>query len=261
MTLWVFGDSFSLTSNNLNPNQWMHKVAADLNTDVKAFGLYGSSLAFTFQKFNLARNKIQQNDILIINITGTDRQWFFKNYPQHNSNESPTNNNLETEAIDNYRRFLDYNQDVKFTYLLDFLYNVQYLTKKLNLHTIILINLRDEYNFIESKRTLFPLLSIASGLLLDISVNEFIPDAVHILNKGANDPRLNHLIRSNHLVLADKILNNIKNKNRIDLTKGFTEKVITTESFTDVNFIKEELFDNIVNSFISIDVNKIGTQL
>lgn len=263
MTVWVFGDSFSLTTNNPHPGQWMHKIAEKFRTTAKSYGLHGSSLEFTYHRFNLVRNEIKQNDIVIINLTRSNRHWFFKNFPAHHGNDSPTHNNDEVNAMKFYRDFLDKNLEIPNIYLLNFLYNLHGLTKKLGLKTIILSNANEEHNLLLEKRNQFPLFSIAKGMLRDLSINEYTPNSQYLLSEaktvGAFDPRMNHLIRSNHNNLANKIINNIVYQTPIDLTEGVVSNLVTKELLEDKDFIEYELFNNWTQMFHSIDLNDIGS--
>lgn len=259
MTLWVFGDSFSLTTNNPHPDQWMHRLGKELDTPVKCFGLHGSSLEFTYYRFNISRNEIQENDVVVVNLTRSDRRWFFKNYPTIHGYVAPDNDPNSLEAIQQYHQLLDKNQDVPNTYLLNFLNNLHYLTKRLNLKTVILSNANEEHNLMIEKQSQFPLFSIAKGMLRDLSINEYKKEFQYLLTEtkiaGAFDPRMNHLIKSNHVILAYKILSNIKNKTPINLTEGVMKNVVTKELLEDESFIIEELFDSWTQSLYSLNLN------
>ena len=65
----------------------------------------------------------------------------------------------------------------------------------------------------------------------------------------------NHLIKSNHIILAHKILSNIKNKTPINLTDGVMKNVITKDLLEDESFMIEELFDSWTKSLYSLNLN------
>jgi len=245
MTLWVFGDSFAQMKDN-TPEQWMQKAATDLGTTPWSMGLNGSSLEFTYHRFNIARKKIEGNDVVVLVLTGLDRRWFFKDFPGHNSNTSPRGDKKETKAIELYREHLDFNPDVHKVYLIDFLFNVHALTEKLNLHTIIIANFLDVYDFLLDKRNRFPLFNFANGILLDVSMYEYTYEFFDKDNQGKtygdNDRRLNHLLKTNHLILAKKIVENVKNKTTIDLTTEFEKHLMSEDAVNDPTFSKNELF-------------------
>jgi hypothetical protein len=257
MTLWVFGDSYAEHYSSLN-DQWMTSVANVLNTDLKCFGLVGSSTEFTFNSFLNVRNQIKKNDIIIILLTTHSRRWFFKLYPSHTANPQigtdyknpvsvyePTGFNDIDDALKLYEEFLN-NQSVFESYLENFLYSLDYLTKKLNCHTIIIPNFYDTGYFLKDKKELFPNLSFAKGMMVDISLNEFTKDYLIEYTTSTKDLRVNHLMKYNHNVLGNKILNNIQNKIEIDLTMDFIKHIINKDKIMDNEFIKDELFNGIL---------------
>lgn len=256
MTIWVFGDSFAQMTDK-NDDQWMQRISKNINTDVISKGLNGSSLEYSFDQFNKERSNIKQNDVLIILLTGFDRYWFFRDYPNNNSLKSPTNNNKETKSIENFVTYLNKDlmvndtyflnfPDIKEIYLLNFLYNVRHITENLGLHTIFISNFLDTSLYLNKIKDQFPQFNFVNGLLLDVSTHEYEYEYYYKFYKnlpyGYNDIRTNHLIKSNHIILADKIIDNIKNKNPIDLTTGFVKHVINENAVKDNTFIKEELF-------------------
>ena len=261
MTVWVFGDSFSLTTNNPHPEQWMHIIAQKFKTCAYSYGLHGSSLEFTYHRFHLVRNELRQNDIVIVNLTRNNRRWFFKDFPTHHGNESPIHDKNEEQAMQTYREILDRNPDPPLIYLYNFLYNLHGLTKKLGLKTIILSNANEEHDLMLEKRNLFPLFSVAKGMLRDLSINEYRKDFQYLLSQtktlGDFDPRMNHLIRSNHINLANKIIDNIVYQTPIDLTQGIVADLVTKELLEDKQFIEYELFNNWTQMFNNIDLNDI----
>lgn len=255
MTVWVFGDSFSQPAEEHVPEQWMNRLAESLDTTARSLALNGSSLEFTYHRFNIARKKILANDTIIINITDMNRRWFFKAHPGHNKDVSPTGDKKETKAIELYRQHLDHNKEIHQTYLIDFLYNVHAITESLNLKTVFLVNFLDEYNFLKDIQHNYPLFTFAKGLLVDVSLYEYTHEHFEKEqskgNIGDRDPRLNHLCKTNHLILANKIYDHIKNNVPLDLTNGFSKHLFSEEALNDSMFIKHELFDNAVQKIYS----------
>ena len=251
MTVWIFGDSFAhLIDNTLmeSHNQWEFQIANRLNQPLRCFGDGGTSLDFTYEKFNSVRDEIQENDILIIALTDLDRRWFFRDRPTEScvwAKDKFKNNNNEFEAFKKYALYLNHREIYK-TYLIDFLYNVSFLTMEKNLHTIILPCFSDTFNIIEGKKTNFPLFNIPNNFLFEISNSEFTENFLKLggmLLLGSQDLRLNHFIKSNHDVLADKLYNNIINKIPLDFTQGFIKNIVDTNNLKDIEFSKKELFN------------------
>lgn len=257
MNLWVFGDSYAEIFKSLN-DQWANIIAKELGANIKSYGLAGSSVEYTYKKFNLVRDDINKGDIIIIALTTHSRRWLLKNYPGQTSTPdvenkgytfsvvSPTNNAEEQEAINLYYQFLNHNNLLKNvvneTHLTNFLYCLDYITKKKNLTTIILINFFDTNEWIEDKKECFPNLYFAKDMMLLISLNELTKKAMVSLDTSTQDLRVNHLIKSNHLILANKILSYIRNKTPIDLSEGFVKHVLDQKKLKDPSFIETELF-------------------
>lgn len=256
MTVWVFGDSYAEYYGL--KDQWMHKVASTLKTDLKSFGLVGSSIEYTFDKFNSVRDNISKQDIIIIALTTYNRRWFFKEYPQHTAYPKPKTNFVKPKLIYSNTGFDEVDESLKMyetylknnkiheTYLLNFLYNLHDLTSKLNLHTIILINFYDTENFLKNKREEFPLFHFSKDKLLNISMNEYSKDYITRHDFSQPDIKVNHFIKSNHLILAKKIVNNIKKHQPIDPTTGFIRHIFNEKSLVDPVFVKKELFNGII---------------
>ena len=100
--------------------------------------------------------------------------------------------------------------------------------------------------WIKDKKELFPHIHFSVDKLLDITMNEFTKEYIINMDSTITDKRVNHLIKSNHAILANKIVDNIKNKTPIDLTKGFIKHIVDDNSLSDEKFINNELFGGIV---------------
>ena len=151
------------------------------------------------------------------------------------------------------------NTDPSFVYLINFLYNLHNITKKLNLKTIVMSNANEEHNLMLESQKHFPLFSIVKGMLRDLSINEYKKEHQYLLtqtkNIGAFDPRMNHLIRSNHLILAHKMLQNILHNTPIDISQNIMKNVIYKELLEDDKFMEYELFNNWTQTLYHLDLN------
>lgn len=158
MKVWVFGDT---------PDDGL----VSLKTKVEAMGyeyqslaLAGTALEFTYQRFNIARKKIANNDTVIVVLTDFNRRWFFREYPQAAiTDRSPTDNKKENKAIDLFREHLDH-KEIHRVYLIDFLYNLYALTEERNLRTIVVPEFDDVRAFLQEKKELFPLFEIKDNI-------------------------------------------------------------------------------------------------
>lgn len=249
MTVWVFGASGSHVIDN-EPDQWPRHLANLLNTNVNSLALTGTSLDYMYQKFMEVRNDIAENDVILISVIGFEREWLFKDYPHKSMLFAPPNDDRRyKEAIEYYIRYLQ-SKELQELKLINFLYNLDYLSKQKNLKTILIIPYVDIGEFLNYKKDLFPHLHIAKGLLIEVSCNEI---EKNILRRQQyinfdDDRRLNHLTRSNHIILSQKIHNWITQEIPVDLTEGFVENHYTDDAKKNTEFIKYELFNNAVDA-------------
>lgn len=240
MTIWIFGDSFAHNWNH--KDQWMNQLSNKMNGDVKCFGLAGSSLDYTYTKFNEVRNDISVLDTVIILLTNIERRWLFEDRPNDCCFTDPEDIG-ERRALKYYQLYLNH-EEIFEVYLYNFLHNLHYLTKKLNLYTLIISNFFQEDNWLISKRKEFPHLCFANGILYDISLGEIKKNSnVPVDKLLTNDFRFNHLIKSNHDILAEKIAENVDKKDTISLDNFITD-IIDEKILLDEEFRKTELFDN-----------------
>lgn len=232
-TLWSFGDSYAeCYARDVNNEQYLNLIAKRLNYTHKSFGLSGTSISYTSYMFNQIRDNIQCDDKVVIVLTNLFRHWFFGDRPK----EAALNVNLshaEQKAIKHYMLYLENNLEWK-TALLDFLYNVDYVTKEKNLKTIVMYGFYDVQNFTNFKEYKFENIRFANGTLDNMQRREFKADLynkwVQVEKEQMGDPRLNHITKSNHYILADKIVDYFENNVNIDLTKDFLTDILDKDT-------------------------------
>lgn len=240
MTIWVFGDSFSKHFEYL-PDSWVEKTRRILNQDIQSFSKAMTTLEYSFYKFNEQRPNIKSNDIVIMSITTLPRRWFWKDRPFRGLDLDETDLN----ASNYYEKYLINLDDVHKVYLVNFLYNLHYLTKKLNLHTILLFNFYDFDKTIEPIIRDFPLFHVANGRVGIASDYEYKDDIVKNINTEwfmKWDKRINHFIRSNHLKITEQFVDNIKHKTPINFSQGLITGVLDDNLLQDPKFTDYELF-------------------
>jgi hypothetical protein len=241
MTLWTFGDSFAQPFDH--PKQWLNQVATTLRHEHKAFGYSGSALEYTYRKFYEIRNDIHDNDIIVISLTDLHRKWFFKHEP--NIWKTYLNEDCKelAQAMDSYRLHLNSNVDVAHTNLYNFLYVVNDISEYTR--TVIVANFYTEYELLNKWAAEFNNLHIAKGVLFEVSLSEFsrtVKKKEGFENFLAGDSRANHLTRSNHTVLANKIIDCVNYNKTVDLTQGFVSSTIDEAILEDSHFVNNELF-------------------
>lgn len=237
--LWVFGDSYAdvlsikyVLGNKYEDISWNYRLASVLNLNIKNLGCSGTSLEYVYFKFDEVKDQICENDVVILVLTNLDRRWIVRDKP----NVPPWQ--LDSSELRVFKYLLDFPELYKI-YLQNFLINVAYLTKKLNLHTILIPCFDNTAEVLHEMDCELPF-HIANGTLLSVSEAEFINPEDHKTLKL--EPRLNHIINSNHGILANKIVDNINRKIPIDLTTDFINGVIDSKLNIDNDVFRDREF-------------------
>ena len=229
--LYIFGDSFAEYEDNIDW-LWTDLVAATLGHDRTNFSRGGSGLEYTFEQFEQCRASITQDDLVIICLTEATRVYFFKDFPVISAAESihhvdPLVRSTITKdqllAIKYYQTYFEHIHMHKMKFhLLNFLHSANALAAELKIKIIIIdAVLQDTIDCNRYKN-----LIIANGSLFNVSNNE-VP-----VKFRRNDKRPNHLCRSNHAILAKKVVDTITTNVALDLTLGFNEKIIKELTFS-----------------------------
>ena len=134
-TLWTFGDSFidcTYYTNNCE-YAWANQLAEKLQINHTALGMGGTALAYTYKEFDRCRTMFHSDDIILICLTSPIRKWFYEDIPYMHIAYNPDDSDSRDTKY--FRLYLD-NEINDFTYLENFLYNVNYASK--HLKTIVL---------------------------------------------------------------------------------------------------------------------------
>jgi len=243
--LWVCGNSFTVQDNDWNT--WIKQVTDRNNYNPAYLSIGNSSLDYIYQTFNEFRPYVEEGDVIILAITDTNRRWFIRSEPDNAVFRSVTREDEVGEAMNAYLQHLD-NLTVFETYLENFLHNLNNFSRKKKVHTILIPCFEHVDEIINNPqyKKRFESLHIADGNLMVLSRNEFEPGeflASGIL-RTVYDPRANHLIRSNHDIMANKLQENIENKTPITLKKGFKENILNRTIMDQAEFGAEEQFGN-----------------
>ena len=233
--LYFFGDSF--VQNRAFPYwAWTKSIGKTLGIEYKNLAQGATSLEYTYGEFELHHQKFVPGDILIVGITNEDRFNFFPDRQRLSTLwafDAKMHRYLPEEktAVEYYLKYL-YNPANQSRHLINFLHNVQDVTKRKSLRTIIIQTLGlSNYTNSLLYPGRFDKLYIATGTLHSISMSELAvgqnSDISH--DKNGIDMRYNHLCKSNHDILSGKILKHLTDNDPIDLTVGFNKKIITPE--------------------------------
>lgn len=244
MTLWAFGDSFIAPDFGPHEYLWPKAIAKKLETPLNNLGKGATALEYTYHQFELNCEKFQQEDIVLIALTGLNRYFFFLDRPMLSNPQMAFHfkENIcqeEIRAFEQFKKWLDVSDHNHKNNLINFLYHVSDKTKVNNLKTIIFFSFENEDADSLVKR--FPSMYFVPGNLCEISRMECDTDEIFDLF-SKEDVRGNHLIRRNHQVLTEKIVNHIENNCPIDLSEGFSKKVITKQTYNDHSFRQIEFF-------------------
>lgn len=232
-TLWIFGDSFA--EHHYHDNQWMRQLKNSLGYNIQAHAYSGSSISHAMHMLNNYIPNFENDDILIVALTNVNRRWFVENDPSINSYfaHNLRANKNQLKAIKYYITYLQ-NETEDWALFNSFIYNIAFLTEQKNLKTIVLPCFEDTYKYFKEHK--FNNIHIANGYMNNIQLNEFDTDVVDYIKqlnqKGEfYDLRLNHMIKSNHTILHNKIMDYLNNGTSLDLTTGFIENYITKQHF------------------------------
>ena len=228
--LYVFGDSFANGFGILPDYAHINLVAKVFKTEIKNLGFLGSSLEYTFTKFEEQRNNFAENDIIIIMLTMLDKTHFFPDRPNISGpwsfKEFKNYSDDEQNAVELFYEKL-HNPRNTVINLYNFLHSVQDITVRKKCKTVIFHSFDSYYNSsINNER--YPDLHIAKGNLW-FNMKREIRD-VDLLNHYmehhfVNDPRILHFSKQNHFILANSIVSAIRNKTEIDLDNIILENI------------------------------------
>jgi len=242
VTMWIFGDCPARYFKYL-PDSWIQNVATTLNQKVISCVKTRSSLEYTYYRFNQKESDIKENDIIIMSLNTLEKRWFFED-PILDPGEPGTEK--KTKAIKNYYRYLWFLEEITEVYFTNFLYHLDYFALKKNVHIIVLPNFIDADNIVRKYQKELKNLHFPIGKFGDLSKEEWKTEFLNKYGPGwfaKNDVRVNHAIKSNHIIMKDKVIDNILYKKPIDLTQGFIINILDDKVIQDPDFIKNELFD------------------
>jgi len=218
-SLWLFGDSFSAQPNiECDFAVWPELVARHFKLPhYWNWARMGCANDFIFQEFTSRIPEMKEGDFVIIQPTSPHRQWFFEdpevgNYLIQDLEKYVTAD--QKKAVDQYIKHLqsDKLDNIRYTQFGLALERVCAMTPHLRILVLPA--------FYEVPGIVGHLTGISDGEHANLS-----PDAITKWYKDNNglDPRVMHLSKQNHTILADKIIDFYETGKSIDLTTDFEQ--------------------------------------
>lgn len=235
--LWVFGDSYT---NDLDTADWIwtrqlaekFQVAESLNCS-----LPGSANDWILHNLEKRIPEFKSGDYVLVVLTSIYRQWFVESVPQAGNYQELVWEKSQfsvdkraQEAMEMYKVYLQRDsldlqrfkhqmawlsltamkyKDVKFILIPAFPHSVFDLT---------------EYGLMKTE-----------GSLSDISYGEFVSDKeTNMWYSLGIDPKISHMIRDNHDILADRVYSAVENNTVLDLKTGFHKEFLSSKHFKQV---------------------------
>lgn len=251
--LFVIGDSFSAPPKEGDPFvPWYVQTASQLNINCENYSAIGVSQDWCW--WVLAQNikKLTPDDQILIVLTHPGRFWFFDDKPQMtNPNIVNLDKELTPEQLEAVKHYMMYIQRPPL--------DIQLLSHRLGwLESQIAVNqlkpaqvlcafpllIKEGFNMEEHVNwTEYQHIKISKGDLLSCVETPECDDGVDEFKLWQGyDCRYNHMIQSNHKVLADECVRAIQNNEPIDLIQPqFVKKALHYDIFKDEQFIKKEL--------------------
>jgi len=230
---WFFGDSYSIPLDSVaqgsdveagkiqtHPSygalwpyedNWISLVCKGLKVSTaNIVAQYGVANDYIFKNVVDHYPHMQDGDYVIIQLTSSNRKWFFPEEPALSNIVQRVGYTPERrEAIEQYLKYLQNDQ----------LDNIQFMSHVYALQ--LLITSRPTVNFLLLPGH-NPVPGVTGNLTHDVCNPEISGNPKRFYDAHNNfDPRLNHMTDVNHIILADKILAFFNDGQLIDLTTGF----------------------------------------
>jgi|AntAceMinimDraft_1070359.scaffolds.fasta_scaffold40763_3 hypothetical protein len=232
MTLWVFGDSYSVDSQNTTGStnwQTIDKSWTELLVDLlgvskkHVIARPGVSNEWIYGQLLREKDNFKQDDYVIIQPTCSSRKWLIERFPeisnwQFSSLDKRLTKN-EINALNLYQRYL-INDEIN-------LYNYDMVIRAFmfiaqSIPSVKILIIPGFHN-----------ISGITGSLGNVCFGEFVNSTIEdkYYHYHKNDPRINHMHESNHKILAKKIHDFFILNYLVDLTSGFESKFINNSNY------------------------------
>ena len=257
-TLYIVGDSFTqppAKEDTFKP--WFTRLALEMNMRVVNCSGMGTSQDFAVQQLMGLIHLFTPNDKILWLLTNASRFWFFDNRPKLTNiniiNIDDEMNQDEQDAVKGYMTQLQRPP-------LDLLWQDQRLgwlsaqAKQIGMQAPQIVlgfprvmpNDREMFDLFFTHERLDNLRISKGDMLNNVEAPEMIAYAENNFYESAvwkgYDCRYNHIVKSNHDIMLERILTAFTKDKPVDLiTPGWTTKVIDENTIQDPEFIKKEL--------------------
>lgn len=251
MTLYVLGDSFAAAQidpmwnadniERLFTRKWPALLSKKLGVELKNYGISGSSLEYTYYKFNQLRADLKEDDIVVIVLTDLLRKWIIHDRPGTASLSAVETHDVHPK-LKKYAQWYFanvLNAELEETHLHNFLYAVHKTTAHLKVKPLFICAFDKVSRGIWTVdvNTVDPLHinNFAIGSLWEVSSLEIKHSSNEIAVKTnlKKEFRLNHMSDVQHPILVDKILNYIHHGTIVDLTTDFVQNIYEKQDLID----------------------------
>lgn len=232
--LWAFGDSALWERNFLTGDYahetWINILADELNLELQNHALGGTSIEWVFYTYHRALENIKKGDVVILALTSINRRWVVSRDPAFTQPALLEDLPFSKQVVD----FKGYTQgEIRaFDYLLNNV-NAELMQIQLELFIDAVAAHQKEKEFVvitmpsttitEKCDISRPNFINCYGNFYNIAKREVTPETHP---RVIPDPRVNHLVGANHLILAKKYMEAIRHGGTIDLNNGFVENIL-----------------------------------
>jgi hypothetical protein len=257
--LWILGDSYSTLY--LGADTYLNKIAVDLKLLPQMPGGHGgSSLPYMFAgQWPKIKPQLQTNDMLLIAATMPQRTWLFEAWPGigglHMITPDAVRRAAQAEvcegagvltreqmtAFNDYYVYL-HRDRLHLEWLRSWFEDVNATCCQLGIKAVVL----DSFNYsgssndstMQIKTTHLPAIIRGNQCLQYVSTLECANHRTQDYIDHNLDPRMNHLSKLNHAILAEKITYSVKNNMPLDLTSGWASRHIDSSQFASEEYLK-----------------------
>jgi len=223
MTLHIFGDSFSIPSHLYSESTlitWTDYLSEFIYAEkINNCAQEGVANDYIFNCLIEQSRGFKSGDVVIIQTTNCERQWFFKSKPElSNIYLKDLEKHIDQNEMEAVRKYIQYLNTTHLNNIRNtmFYFAIQYMQSN---HPSVKFCILPGWDNIPN----------VNGNLIGISDNEFISETAKIkwYQNHKSDPRPNHMLHKiNHKILAKKIYDFLFEGISLDLQNNFETKFI-----------------------------------